>query len=113
MWGGERRLSKTVSEVSEHELREWEEEQGEDAVELGAGKLPLFLPTPDFMASAGEAWAEAKWELATCGHRAESGQETMYCHNLDRLNASIYKKNKKKPPLRLALCKAPNEVTGY
>ena len=43
-----------VSEVSEAELREWEEEQGAGAEELGGGELPLFLPTPDFMASAGE-----------------------------------------------------------
>ena len=44
----------TVSEVSEAELREWEDEQGAEAEELGAGgELPLFLPTPDFMASAG------------------------------------------------------------
>jgi len=43
-----------VSEVSEAELREWEEEQ--EAGELGAGgESPLFLPTPDFMASAGTA----------------------------------------------------------
>jgi len=43
----------TVSEVSEAELREWE--QGAEAEELGAGgEPPPFLPTPDFMASAGE-----------------------------------------------------------
>ena len=43
----------TVSEVSEAELREWE--PGAAAEELGAeGELPLFFPTPDFMASAGE-----------------------------------------------------------
>jgi len=42
-----------VSEVSQAELREWEEEQ--EAEELGGGEgLPLLLPTPDFMASAGE-----------------------------------------------------------
>jgi len=41
-----------VSEVSEAELREWEE--GAEAGELGARReAPLFLPTPDFMASAG------------------------------------------------------------
>ena len=41
------------SEVSEAELWEWEEEQ--EAEERGArGGLLLFLPTPDFMASAGE-----------------------------------------------------------
>jgi len=43
----------TVSELSEQELREWEEEQGAEAEELGVGELPLFLPTPDFMVSAG------------------------------------------------------------
>jgi hypothetical protein len=49
---------KTVSEVSEAELREWEE--GQEAEELGAGgEPPLFLPTPDFMASSGEV----KWFL--------------------------------------------------
>jgi len=43
-----------VSEVSEAELQEWVEEQG--AEELGAGEgLLLFLPTPDFMASAEES----------------------------------------------------------
>jgi len=42
-----------VSEVSETELREWEEGQGVE--ELGAGEgQPLSLPTPDSMASAGE-----------------------------------------------------------
>jgi len=91
-----------VSEASEVELREWEEEQ--EAEELGAGEgSPLFLPTPDFMVPAGEGWAvsgvsfplsfpllfswcaphllgtgwaEGKGELATCRHRAYSGQET-------------------------------------
>ena len=42
-----------VSEVSEAELREWEEDQGAGAEEPGNGELPLSLPTPDFMASAG------------------------------------------------------------
>jgi len=42
----------TVSEVSEAELREWEEERGAEAEELGAGEELLFLPTPSFMASA-------------------------------------------------------------
>ena len=46
------------SEASEWELRERrerEEERSAEAEELGAGKeLPLFLPTPSFMASAGE-----------------------------------------------------------
>jgi len=45
----------TVSEVSEAELREWMEEQEAGAEGPGAGgELPLFLPTPDFMVSAGE-----------------------------------------------------------
>jgi len=43
-----------VSAVSELEVREWLEEQGEGAKEPDAGGTPLFLPTPDFMASAGE-----------------------------------------------------------
>jgi len=46
------------SEVSEWELRERREREAERRVEaevLGAGEeLPLFLPTPPFMASAGE-----------------------------------------------------------
>jgi len=45
-----------ASEVSETEVREWSEEQGAGAVEPGAGGSPLFLPTFDFMASAGTAW---------------------------------------------------------
>jgi len=49
-----------VSAVSELEVREWMEEQGVGAGEVGAGEVgaggtPLFLPTPDFMASAGTA----------------------------------------------------------
>jgi len=45
-----------VSAVSELEVREWLEEQGAGAEEPGAGgEPPLFLPTPDFMASAGTA----------------------------------------------------------
>ena len=43
----------TVSAVSELEVREWLEEQGAGAIELGKRGTPLFLPTPDFMASAG------------------------------------------------------------
>jgi len=44
-----------VSAVSELEVREWLEEQGAGAEEQDAGgELPLFLPTPDFMAAAGE-----------------------------------------------------------
>jgi len=45
-----------VGAVSELEVREWPEEQGAGAEELGAGggEPQLFLPTPDFMASAGE-----------------------------------------------------------
>jgi len=47
-----------VSAVSELEEREWLEEQGAEAGELGdGGEPPLFLPTPDFMASAGTAKA--------------------------------------------------------
>jgi len=52
------------SEVSEWELRErmeWEEERRAEAEVLGAEgetgageEPPLFLPTPSFMASAGE-----------------------------------------------------------
>ena len=41
-----------VSAVSELEVLEWMEEQGAVAEEPGAGgEPPLFLPTPDFMAS--------------------------------------------------------------
>ena len=44
-----------VSAVSELEVREWLEEQRAGAQEQDAGgELPLFLPTPDFMAAAGE-----------------------------------------------------------
>ena len=43
-----------VSEVSEAEVREFLEEQGVGADEAGTGGTPLFLPAPDFMASAGE-----------------------------------------------------------
>jgi len=42
-----------VSAVSELEVREWLNEQGAGAEEAGAGGTRLFLPTPDFMASAG------------------------------------------------------------
>jgi len=48
-----------VSEASEAELRERMEEQGAGAEEPDAGggaPPPLFLPTPDFMASAGEGY---------------------------------------------------------
>jgi len=45
-----------VSVVSELEVREWLAEQEVGAMELDArGELPLFLPTPDFMTSAGMA----------------------------------------------------------
>ena len=51
------------SEVSEWERREREEERRAEAEELGATgelgageELPLFLPTPSFMASADENW---------------------------------------------------------
>jgi len=43
-----------VSEVFEAEVREFLEEQGAGAEEPGAGGTLLFLPTPDFIASAGE-----------------------------------------------------------
>jgi len=43
----------TVSAVSELEVWEWLEEQGAGVMEPGEGRTPLFLPTPDFMASAG------------------------------------------------------------
>jgi len=45
-----------VSAVSELEVREWLEEQGAGGPRSrtpGGGELPLFLPTPDFMASTG------------------------------------------------------------
>jgi len=47
------------SEASEWELREREEEREAEAEELGAelgagAEVPLFLPTPAFMASADE-----------------------------------------------------------
>ena len=42
-----------VSAVSELEVREWLQEEGAAAMDLGEGGTPLFLPTPDFMASAG------------------------------------------------------------
>jgi len=41
-----------VSAVLELEVREWLEEQGAGAEEQGGVGSPLFLPTPDFMASA-------------------------------------------------------------
>ena len=44
-----------VSAVSELELQEWLEEQGAVAEGSGGeGEQPLFLPTPDYLASAGE-----------------------------------------------------------
>jgi len=44
------------SEASEWKRREREEERRVEAEELGRGRgeLPLFLPTPSFMASADE-----------------------------------------------------------
>ena len=49
------------SEVSEWKLqerKEREEERRVEAKEPGVGgESPLFLPTPDFMVSVGEAWA--------------------------------------------------------
>ena len=44
-----------VSAVSELEVRDWMEEQGAGAEESDREGPPLFLPTPDFMASAGTA----------------------------------------------------------
>jgi hypothetical protein len=44
-----------VSAVSEQEVREWLEEHGAGAEEPDREGTPLFLPTPDFMASAGTA----------------------------------------------------------
>ena len=43
-----------VSAVSELKEQEWLEEQGAGAEEPGGEEPPLFLPTPAFMASAGE-----------------------------------------------------------
>jgi len=44
-----------VSAVSDLELQEWLEEQGAVAEGSGGeGEQPLFLPTPDYLASAGE-----------------------------------------------------------
>ena len=44
-----------VSAVSELEVREWLQERGVGAEESDVGEDPtLFLPTPSFMASAGE-----------------------------------------------------------
>jgi len=43
-----------VSAVSELEVRELLEEQGEGTEEPDACGSPLFLPPPDFMASVGE-----------------------------------------------------------
>jgi len=60
-WGdsaGRGRGSRRGSEASEWELRECQEREDErrcEAEVLGTGKeLPLFLPTPPFMASAGK-----------------------------------------------------------
>ena len=43
----------TVSAVSGLEVREWLEEQRAWAMDPGEGGTPMFLPKPDFMASAG------------------------------------------------------------
>jgi len=44
-----------MSAVSKVEVWEWLQEEGAGAEEPGAGEEPpLFLPMPDFMASAGE-----------------------------------------------------------
>jgi len=45
----------------------------------------------------GQAWAEGKWELATCRHCADCGLETrikVRRHCLDRLHASMNKQKK-------------------
>jgi len=48
------KVDDAVSAVSEMEVREWLEDRGADTEEeLGGEELPLFLPTPDFMAPAG------------------------------------------------------------
>ena len=52
-----------VSAVSEQEVREWLEEHGAGAEEPDGEGTPLFLPTPEFMASAGTAW-EARGALS-------------------------------------------------
>ena len=44
----------TVSVVSELKAREWMEEQEAGTEKSDGEEPPLFLPTPDFMASAGE-----------------------------------------------------------
>ena len=92
------------SEASEWELRErqeWEEEKRAEAEEVGAAGdeeeeygadgaffwlfLLSFALLQTFLlcnflgahlAFLGEAWAEGNGELATCRHRADSGQET-------------------------------------
>ena len=58
---GESDAGSQVSEWELRERREREEEREAEAEALGAGdergtgeELPLFLPTPPFMASAGE-----------------------------------------------------------
>jgi len=43
----------TVRAVSELEVWRWLDKQGGGAEEADAGGTPLFLPTPDFIASAG------------------------------------------------------------
>ena len=53
------RCSQAVSEWERRERREREEERRAEAEELGAAaelarEVPLFLPTPSFMASADE-----------------------------------------------------------
>jgi len=59
--GGEGDAGSETCEWELRERREREEEREVEAEELGAGgdlgagkELPLFLPTPPFMASAGE-----------------------------------------------------------
>ena len=42
---------------------------------LSHGSFPLSFPLCDHF-FVGQAWVEGKGELATCRHRADSGQET-------------------------------------
>jgi len=52
--GGEADVGSEVLELELWERREREEVCRVEVEELGAGEEPLFLPTPPFMASAGE-----------------------------------------------------------
>ena len=56
-------------------------------------RFPLLFPSFVIYFLSGQAWVEAKGELATCRHRAESGRENgqnVRRHSLDELNASPY-----------------------